>query len=366
MKLYNCRSYALLPRFAQNEFLESLCSTMDALVAAIATRCDALPCENSRAALAVCRDDELSQIADDLGVVPYYPDLARSTRENIIYQDKLWTRHAGTCDAVAAMVNALFDTETATVSDDLETPYLYHVDVTDNFAESSEVNYKRYHECLESIGHTTTQPDGFTFWYNFDVVPITPAISGDVVRIYDTDKLCEPVALTLPTVTCWAVAPGANLTFGNTNSRLYVGQTYPVYPESSSEQVDYVEGMICVEYTNYALHNSAGYASTNHWLYGSDNWVAYNDFAVINSNGKAYVKNNGNNNRILTGLLLTHIDGDYTDLIQIAPTTALSHVILAVLCTIGGTNYYWPLIDTNSGWLEGDSALAAAGFSVIS
>ena len=191
MKLYDCRSYSLLPRFARNEFMESLCGAVDALVRVLSVRCDALPCENSASSLATCRDDELAQIADDLGVVPYYPDLPRTTRENQILQAKTWTRYAGTSGAVIAMVNALFDTDSTVIDDERPDDFHYLIDISDNFVESTEINFKRFNECLEKIGHTTTTPDGFIFRYDGTFETNVTALSGDVLELYDTDSLCE-------------------------------------------------------------------------------------------------------------------------------------------------------------------------------
>lgn len=200
MLLSDCRSYLLLPRFAQNEFTESLCGAVDELIRRIAERCNALPCENSADALAACRDDELAQIADDLGVIPYYPDLPRATRENIILKAKTWTRYAGTVGAVIEMVNALFNTNHTTIDDALDDAFNYHIDIEDNFVESTEVNFKRFNECLEMLGHTTTTPDGFTFHYEGTFETNVTAVSGDVLVWLDTDKICEPVVKPDPEV----------------------------------------------------------------------------------------------------------------------------------------------------------------------
>lgn len=192
MKLYDCRSYALLPRFAQNSFMESLCGAVDELIRRLESRCNALPCENSAASLAACRDDELAQIAYDLGAIPYYPDLPRATRENIILKAKTWTRYAGTVGAVIEMVNALFDTDSTSINDALDEPFIYHVNLDDNFIESTETNFKRFNECLEMLGHTTTKPDGFTFYFEGTFETNATAVTGDVLRWFDTNALCEP------------------------------------------------------------------------------------------------------------------------------------------------------------------------------
>lgn len=195
MKLSDCRSYSLLPKFARNAFMESLCGAVDELVRTLAARCNALPCENSAASLAVCRDDELAQIADDLGVVPYYPDLPRTTRENQILQAKTWTRYAGTSGSVIAMVNALFDTDNTVIDDERPDDFHYLIDISDNFVESTEINFRRFNECLSMLGHTTTTPEGFIFRYDGTFETSATAISGDVLLWFDTNQLC-----TLPNI----------------------------------------------------------------------------------------------------------------------------------------------------------------------
>ena len=193
MLLSDCRSYLLLPRFVQNEFMESLCGAVDELIHELAARCNALPCETSANALTACRDDELAQIADDLGVIPYYPDLPRATRENIILKAKTWTRYAGTVGSVVEMVNALFNTNHTTIDDALDDAFKYHIDIDDNSVESTEVNFKRFNECIEMLGHTTTTPDGFTFHYEGTFEINATAVSGDVLVWIDTKSVCMPV-----------------------------------------------------------------------------------------------------------------------------------------------------------------------------
>lgn len=198
MKLYDCRCYELLPRFARNAFVASLCGAVDELVRRIAVRCDALPCENSN--LHTCRDDELAQIAEDLGVIPYYPDLPRATRENIILQAKIWTRYAGTSGAIVAMVNALFDTDTAVIDDEQDEPFLYEISVDGEFSQDVDISLRRYNECLEMLGHVTTSPNAFVFHYEGTFEPNTCAVSGDALTLYDTKSLCEYPANTIPIV----------------------------------------------------------------------------------------------------------------------------------------------------------------------
>ena len=201
--------------------MESLCGAVDELVRALAMRCNALPCENSN--LAACRDDELAQIAEDLGVIPYYPDLPRATRENIILQAKTWTRYAGTSGAIVAMVNALFDTDTATIDDEQDEPFLYEISVDGEFSEDVEISLRRYNECLEMLGHTTTSPKGFVFHYEGTIEPNICAVSGDALVLYDTNSVCEYPEITIPIMeqsgiltatgdSVWGMPAGATMT----------------------------------------------------------------------------------------------------------------------------------------------------------
>lgn len=186
MRLSDYRSYELLPRFAQNEFMASLCGAIDEVVKHLASRCNALPCETSAGALTACRDDELAQIAEDLGVIPYYPDLKRATRENIILQDSLWTRKAGTCEALRVMVNAVFDTESTVIADDLDNvkfPYTYRITV--NEVEGTQTNISRLNECLEMLGHTTTQPFDMHFEYEAELEQKVIATRAHVTYRYE-------------------------------------------------------------------------------------------------------------------------------------------------------------------------------------
>ena len=188
MLLSECKSFELLPRFAQNAFIESVCSAIDVLVKAIAHRCDALPCEASAGALAACRDDELSQIADDLGVIPYYPDLPRATREDIILQAKLWTRKAGTCEALRVMVNAVFDTDTTTVEDNLDRdkfPYRYRINIQSDALNNTQTDIDRLNECLEMLGHTTTTPLEMRLNYETDLEQKVIATRAHVTYRYE-------------------------------------------------------------------------------------------------------------------------------------------------------------------------------------
>lgn len=190
MLLSDCASMGLLPRFAQTPFMKSVCAAIDELVIGIAHRCDALPCNTSRESLAMCRDDELATLAGELEAIPYYADLPRATRENIIFRSKTWTRFAGTPASIETMLDAIFDTESARINDKLPEPYHYHVEIGDNFVDSNGLAYQRFHDCLETLGHVTTTPAGFTFLFDGNVDAPTSISSADVMIWIESSDLC--------------------------------------------------------------------------------------------------------------------------------------------------------------------------------
>lgn len=169
MLLSNCQSYEFLPNFSKNDFTSALCSAIDTLVMQINDRCAALPCENSYKSLQACRDDELAQLAEELGSVPYYPDLPKDTRCEILRNHALWTRGAGTVDAIKRMVEYVFAVDGEVVVDDdvdqEKFPCRYEITIHDEDFTGTEVNIKRFGECVGTLGRAATTPMDMRFTY---------------------------------------------------------------------------------------------------------------------------------------------------------------------------------------------------------
>lgn len=158
MRLSQIDTVSLLPRFARNEFTKAACHALDEVFKALSERMDALPLEASAKAISLCRDDELAQLAKDLGVLPYYPDLERDLREKLILNAGLWTRRAATQKCVTAMVNTVFSTDsTAMFESDDPSSFRYTIMVDEDIV-SNETTHTRLHYCLRSVGHATTLP----------------------------------------------------------------------------------------------------------------------------------------------------------------------------------------------------------------
>lgn len=184
MKLSQIETAKLLPRFAKNDFTTAACHALDEVFRGMAERMDALPLEASAHAISLCRDDELSQLASDLGVLPYYPDLERSLRETLILNAGLWTRRAATPKAVVTMVNTVFSTQsTALFEPDDPSSFRYTIMVDEDIV-SDETTHTRLHYCLRTVGHATTTP---IIQVNYNVTVTEPIHISSSPVIYEME-----------------------------------------------------------------------------------------------------------------------------------------------------------------------------------
>lgn len=184
MRLSKIETHKLLPRFACNAFTLSLCSALDDIVRELSDRIDALPCEASEKAISLCRDDELKELATDLGVLPYYPDLERNVRESLINKACLWTRFSGTRDSLRELVNTVFSTESTEVFEPDDQESFQYVIMVDEDIVSDETTHQRLYYCLRSVNHATTTP---TIQVNYNVTVFEPIHISTSPVIYEME-----------------------------------------------------------------------------------------------------------------------------------------------------------------------------------
>lgn len=189
MLLSRCETYEFLPNFAKNDFTAALCAAMDALIKEINARCGALPCENSYNSLMSCRDDELAHLAAELGSVPYYPDLPKATRCKILQNHALWTRGAGTVEAIKDMVGYVFGVDgEVTVNDDIDQekfPCRYEIIIHDEDFTGSELNIKRFGECVGTLGRAATTPMDMRFSYTTHISQAAAVVAPGYIYRYE-------------------------------------------------------------------------------------------------------------------------------------------------------------------------------------
>lgn len=188
MKLSEINTYLFLPDFAKNPYTQALCAAIDTAVIGIAGRLDALPLESSRDALMACRPDELAELASEIGAVPYYPDLPKDNRVDILYKHAEWTRDAATKAAIRDMVALVFDIHgEIVVSDDLDQtkfPCRYEITIDDPNFTGTEINIKRYLQCVSAMGRAATTPISMAFKYHADFSQKTAITTTKIIYSY--------------------------------------------------------------------------------------------------------------------------------------------------------------------------------------
>ena len=84
MKLKNVESKELLPSWAGDA--EWLQNGLDLAVRSISTRIPGMGAPFTLDAVKALSDEELEALYEQIGIVKYYPDLSRSTRESFIFE----------------------------------------------------------------------------------------------------------------------------------------------------------------------------------------------------------------------------------------------------------------------------------------
>jgi hypothetical protein len=121
MKLSDIHSAALLPRFARE--ISWVNSAFDTVVKAADSRSIAIDAPLTLASVEALTDDELQLLYSEFGVVEYYPDLSRKTRNDMLFELARIYRYLGTPYAVQLLCRYIFDESEAVT-----------VEVVDNIA----------------------------------------------------------------------------------------------------------------------------------------------------------------------------------------------------------------------------------------
>ena len=158
MKLSDIKSFELLPRFAKNKNTQSVCSVFDDYIKDVNDRLDTLPLQNPES-LSKMRDDELYSMAQDLGVLPYFPDLDRDIREGLITNCLNYTSKGISSVAITSVLDAYYDTDTASIDDSLANNYIHHFKV---YVEGTQIadptDFRRFSKILKDYTRASKTP----------------------------------------------------------------------------------------------------------------------------------------------------------------------------------------------------------------
>lgn len=107
MKLNDIQSRQLLPRFARD--IQWIQNAFDAIVKIAANRSISIDAPLTLEAIAALTDEELEAYYKQYGVVEYYPELARETRNNMLYWLSRMYRYLGTPEAITRLCRYVYD-----------------------------------------------------------------------------------------------------------------------------------------------------------------------------------------------------------------------------------------------------------------
>ena len=107
MKLNDCHSVDLAPvNYAER--LGWACAAFDEFVHTLDSRRFALSAPFSMAAIKALTDEEMQVYYREIGIAPYYADLPRSARENMLFNELANLRKLGTVAAVESLCQYIF------------------------------------------------------------------------------------------------------------------------------------------------------------------------------------------------------------------------------------------------------------------
>lgn len=172
MKLSDIQSKELLPEFAHD--LDWVQNSFDALIRPTVERVKSIDAPLTMEAIEALTDEELQALYEQYGVAIYYPDLARDTRNRMLYEMCKIYRYLGTPHAVETLCKYIFDSEAVkvTIHDNLawdSNGNLIHPELLDIFDIEVEpflydlppdgadriianiLNFSRNSQCLRSV-----------------------------------------------------------------------------------------------------------------------------------------------------------------------------------------------------------------------
>lgn len=107
MKLHDIESKQLLPQWAQD--FAWIQDAFDAIVKRCAARIPVIDAPLTLDTIAALSDSELQEWFARFGVVTYYPELSRETREKMLFWLQRYYRYLGTPQAVSVLCDYLYD-----------------------------------------------------------------------------------------------------------------------------------------------------------------------------------------------------------------------------------------------------------------
>jgi hypothetical protein len=223
MKLKDVESKELLPSWAVNA--EWLQNGLDLAVRSISTRIPGMGAPFTLDAVKALSDEELEALYDQIGIVKYYPDLSRSTRESFIFEIYTNARYLGTPAVVEKLIKYIFDGQPVNVNihDNLAFDSsgslvdrslldTYDIELNIPVANLPALVLSRLYENLYNLVRNTQKLRGVAFTFDEENIScntyfgIIPAETPGIVVDIENDAVCDmPPAPQITIVTLYMI-----------------------------------------------------------------------------------------------------------------------------------------------------------------
>jgi hypothetical protein len=249
MKLKDVESKELLPSWAVNA--EWLQNGLDLAVRSISTRIPGMGAPFTLDAVKALSNEELEALYEQIGIVRYYPDLSRSTRENFIFEIYTNARYLGTPAVVEKLIKYIFDGQpvNVTIHDNLAFDSsgslvdrslldIYDIELNIPVANLPALVLSRLYENLYNLVRNTQKLRGVAFTFDEENIDcntyfgIIPAETPGIVVDIENDAVCDmPPAPQITIVTLYMIPVSrryvqANVTSSSNPSSSYCYQLY--------------------------------------------------------------------------------------------------------------------------------------------
>lgn len=207
MKLKNVESKELLPSWAVNA--EWLQNGLDLVVRSISTRIPGMGAPFTLDAVKALSDEELEALYEQIGIVKYYPDLSRSTRESFIFEIYTNARYLGTPAVVEKLIKYIFDGQpvNVTIHDNLAFDSsgslvdslldTYDIELNIPVANLPALVLSRLYENLYNLVRNTQKLRAVEFTFDDENIDcntyfgIIPAETPGIVVDIENDAVCD-------------------------------------------------------------------------------------------------------------------------------------------------------------------------------
>lgn len=265
MRLGTIKTADLLPRTPDIETrLAWVCNAFDLFIGGIDTRRKALSAPYSLEAIQALNDEELQRYYEEFGLAPYYSDLPRSARENMLFDQWRFLRKLGTKAAVLALCqyifgdnpidldivdNLAFDINGVLTNESLID--MYDAIITVDNPQLDEFQLSRIFANITRFGRVSQKLRGITMRYETEDWDIySGAASLDYAEFYDNDWIdcllhqipvsarvgidteCAPGTISLKSPYYWFYEFAGGGTYNNLwNPNYYADSVNPTNPD---------------------------------------------------------------------------------------------------------------------------------------